>query len=63
MLLPQNIKEKEKIKMATKNNTVFMTKNLNDIFYHIKTVNDLQIIGGGTQINKIKLELKLMELV
>ena len=54
MLLPQNINEKEKIKMAKKNNTVLMTKNLSDIFYHMKAVNDLQIIGGGTQINEIK---------
>ncbi|MGN0729170.1 FAD binding domain-containing protein [Treponema sp.] len=36
-----------------KNKTAFISKSLSDVFYHIKTVNDIQLIAGCTQLKKI----------
>lgn len=31
-----------------KNKTIFIANNLSDVFYHLKSVSDLQILGGST---------------
>ena len=40
--------------MATNQKTVLIAKNLADVLYHTKTVNNLQILGGGTAVDEIK---------
>lgn len=39
--------------MATDTHSIFTAKNVNDILYHLKTVNNLQIIGGATYIGDL----------
>lgn len=39
--------------MATETHSIFTAKNINDILYHIKTVNNLQVIGGATYIGDL----------
>ena len=39
---------KEGTAMVKNNKTVLIAKNLQDVFYHLKSVNGLQIFGGGT---------------
>lgn len=53
MQLQQSTLEKEGIRMQKNNQTVLIAKSLNDVFYHINTVNNLQILGGCTRVNTI----------
>ena len=49
----QNIHVKEGIRMQKNNSTVLIAKSLDDVFYHINTVNNLQILGGCTRVSSI----------
>jgi len=37
--------------MERNNHTVLIAKTLSDIFYHLKTVSALQVLGGGTRVD------------
>ncbi len=37
-----------------KNKTVFISKSLSDVFYHLKSVSDIQLLAGCTQVKEIK---------
>ena len=37
-----------------KSKTVFISKTLSDVFYHIKSVNEIQLLAGCTQLKKIQ---------
>lgn len=39
--------------MATDKHSIFTAKSVNDILYQLKTVNNLQIIGGATYISEL----------
>lgn len=34
--------------MAKNNQTIFIANNISDVFYHVKSVSDIQILGGST---------------
>lgn len=39
--------------MATETHSIFTAKTVNDILYHLKTVSNLQVIGGATYIGDL----------
>jgi CO/xanthine dehydrogenase FAD-binding subunit len=51
MQLRQSMPAKENWKMERNNHTVLIAKTLSDIFYHLKTVSALQVLGGGTRVD------------
>lgn len=53
MQSPKNMQEREKVQMP-KSKTVFISKTLSDVFYHIKSVNEIQLLAGCTQLKKIQ---------
>lgn len=52
MLSRQSTRGKEKVQMQ-KNSTVFISKSVSDVFYHMKNVSEIQILAGCTQTRAV----------
>lgn len=40
--------------MQKSNKTVLIAKNISDVFYHVKSVSNIQVLGACTQVEKIE---------